>query len=108
MLIAVETSDIVESTKLSAQQYEQVIAILTEQLVSMSQNYSFTFEQFRGDAFQITYKRPECAMLVLLLVRLRMMYAIEKSPIYLTQSLAIGKQTISNKMGPVYILSGRT
>jgi hypothetical protein len=112
MLIAVETGDIVRSTKLTSEDFSKAIATLSEELEYHKRSIGAKYEMFRGDAFQVYYPSPKAAMKACLLTKLRLMHCISGKPIALTQALAFGVQSsvderFSKSMGEVFIASGR-
>jgi len=111
MFVAVETSDIVASTELSESLRKEVIAAIKSRYAQMLTNTSSQFDFFRGDAYQVLYADPECALKQALLTKLYLLAFLAK-PIQITQSLAVGKtQNITINMGEnmdeVFVRSGR-
>lgn len=128
MFIAVETSDLVHSTEMSQALYAQAIACLEQELASHHETMHTQYEIFRGDAFQVFYPEPSQALRLSLMIKLKLMHAIEGHPIEITQAIAYGSQdisepnvsqdnspnksmhlsqSISKNMGSVFIASGR-
>ncbi len=112
MFIAVETGDLVHSTDMSQAKYTQAIMLLKAELNKQSETLQTSFEIFRGDAFQVLYKHPTDAMRASLMTKLWLLFAIDGSPIEITQAIAFGHQDISSQrisenMGNVFIASGR-
>lgn len=112
MFIAIESSDFVNSTKMSEQTYSLAIACLKSELLAHSKRYNTSFEIFRGDAFQVLYNEAEHAFKAAILTKLKLLYAIENTPIHVSQALIFGEQkvcdsSISENMGEVAIQSGR-
>jgi hypothetical protein len=112
MLIAVETGDIVRSTKLTSEDFSRAISTLNAELEFHTSTVGAKYEMFRGDAFQVYYPSPVVAMKSCLLTKLRLMHCIPGKQIALTQALAIGYQSnvderFTKSMGEVFIASGR-
>ncbi|MFC4699451.1 hypothetical protein ACFO4O_04680 [Glaciecola siphonariae] len=112
MFIAVETSDLVHSTKMSEQTYKQAMDALRTELQRHNDAFNARFDIFRGDAFQVAYSNPIYAFKASLLTRLRLMHCVSKHPIKLTQALVFGHQdkiepAFSQSMGEVFVQSGR-
>lgn len=112
MFMAVETSDLVHSTKMSPSIYSGVIDALKYQLTNAQATCGARFDIFRGDAFQVVYTAPKFAVRAGLLTRLKLLHCIEGSPIGVTQAIAFGHQIkiddeLSQSMGEVFIASGR-
>jgi predicted DNA-binding protein YlxM (UPF0122 family) len=112
MFIAVETSDLVHSTKMSEATYKQAIDLLKEQLADNQSKFEARFDIFRGDAFQVVYLAPKFALRAILLTRLKLFYSNKGEPIEITQALSYGEQAkvnddFSEAMGEVFVNSGR-
>ena len=107
MILAVETADIVHSTKLSEKVFEQLSFVLNDELESHQHKFACTYQRFRGDAHQVVYKTPTFAIRSAILTRLRLMFDVYEKSILLTQSLVVGKQDSNNTMGSVFVKSGR-
>nr|WP_136249469.1 hypothetical protein [Ningiella ruwaisensis] len=113
MFIAVETSDLVDSTKMPSTFFERVNALIKEELAQLNEHTDNQFSVFRGDAYQVLYASPSLAFRHALLLKLKLLFAFEDTPVHLTQALAFGfqetpKQAISENMGEVFVCSGRT
>ena len=112
MFIAVETSDLVHSTKMSEENYSQAIGILKKQLAHNQTRFNARFDIFRGDAFQVVYQAPEHALRAALMTRFKLMYSLSQGAVEVTQALSFGVQekvddAFSEAMGEVFINSGR-
>jgi predicted DNA-binding protein YlxM (UPF0122 family) len=112
MLIAVETGDIVRSTRLSSADFTEAISVLNAELADHQHSAGAHYEMFRGDAFQVYYPNPQSAIKACLLSKLRLMHCLPGKPIALTQAIAFGHQDsvdelFSKSMGQVFIASGR-
>lgn len=112
MFIAVETSDLVHSTKMSEQNYSQAIGILKKQLAHNQTRFNARFDIFRGDAFQVVYPFPQHALRAALMTRFKLMYSLSQGAVEVTQALSFGVQekvddAFSEAMGEVFISSGR-
>ncbi|MBF7072812.1 sigma-70 family RNA polymerase sigma factor [Glaciecola sp. MH2013] len=110
--VAVLTSDIVHSTHLSPDEYKAVIASLTVILTRVAKENDAVFEIFRGDGFQMYFKRIDVAIKCTLVVRLYMQAGIECKSVLLTQSLAIDMfDDLTDKpgtsSGKAFLISGR-
>jgi len=115
-LLAVETSDIVGSTKLTHVQLSSAIALLKNTHAELLSNAGGSVEYFRGDAFQVIYKAARTALKLALLLHLQLRFQLE-TPIFITQSIYVGEsnythnasstQDISLKMDTPFIESGR-
>lgn len=110
-LIAVETSDIVGSTKLSTKQLAEAIGALKRCIAERQMDKGLVVEFYRGDAFQIMYPDASSSFKDLLLVKLYMLSQLD-FPVKITQSLALGNVTIPvstlhDRMDEVFINSGR-
>ncbi|MFC3121692.1 hypothetical protein [Agaribacter flavus] len=107
MIIAVETADLVNSTQLTHEDFMIVSNAIDNELTDNKDRYTLVFERFRGDAHQVTYFQAEYAVRISLLVRLATYIALPAHHTLLTQSLLVGSQAKEDKMGAVYIASGR-
>jgi DNA-binding CsgD family transcriptional regulator len=110
-LIAVETSDVVGSTSMPADNLKLAMVTLKKYLNSVQQEQDTVVEFFRGDAFQIMYPNALYSLRNLLLVKLHMYHSLD-FPVYITQSLALGYVdkpviTLNDRMDEVFINSGR-
>lgn len=111
MLVAVETSDLVGSTKLTAKQNTTILSGLKGVFHDISNRKHGRAEFYRGDGFQVMYTSPELAAKYLLLTKLYLRSQIPFS-VAVTQSLAVGELEklsgpLSEKMAQVFINSGR-
>lgn len=111
-MVAVLTTDIVHSTKLSANEYAKVMSALEELLALQAERFECKFEIFRGDSFQILYPNYAVAMQSALAIRLNLQAGMNCPAVKLTQSLAVDKvEKLSNKLGSslgeAFIVSGR-
>jgi predicted DNA-binding protein YlxM (UPF0122 family) len=111
MLVAIETSDLVGSTKLSEDQNAAILSGLKYLFSALNNNQHGRAEFYRGDGFQVMYTSPQLAIKYLLLTKL---YLRSQLPfvVELTQSLAVGELEqsqgpLSEKMAEVFIQSGR-
>lgn len=107
MIIAVETADVVNSTKLNNTLFEKADSVLNDELQSHVKAFNTSFQRYRGDAFQVLYNKPQVAVTCALMNRLRLQFDVYEKPVLLTQSIAIGEQQPDNKMGDIFIASGR-
>lgn len=110
-LIAVETSDIVGSTKLSAKQLSDAINALRKFVYETQLSTGLVAEFYRGDAFQIMYPNASSSFKNLLLLKLFMLSQLDFS-VKISQSLAIGDisipiSSLHDRMDEVFIVSGR-
>ena len=110
-LIAVETSDIVGSTKLSTKQLGQTIVALKTCIAELKINNGLLAEFYRGDAFQLMHPNAVLSLRNLLLVKLYMLSQLDFT-VKITQSLAIGYVSVPvlslhDRMDEVFVNSGR-
>jgi predicted DNA-binding protein YlxM (UPF0122 family) len=112
-MIAVLTGDLVNSTKMSQEQYTKVLNNLKGLLKQTAAKYNANGEIYRGDEFQIHYPDPAQAIKSTLLIKLALyLSSVTPKPLHCTLSLAFGHfDTFDSKpntsSGPVYISSGR-
>jgi predicted DNA-binding protein YlxM (UPF0122 family) len=111
MWVAVETSDLVASTHLSKLQNNEVLQGLKALFSEFEANDIALTEFYRGDGFQILYKKPHYAARYTLVTKLFLLSQFSYS-VAVTQSLCIGKvdtyaKPLSEKMDKVFIHSGR-
>lgn len=111
-MVAVLTTDIVHSTKLSANEYAKVMTALQQLLELQAERFGCTFEIFRGDSFQVLYPDYAVAMQSALVIRLNLQAGINCSAVKLTQSLAVDKvekqsDRLGSSLGEAFIVSGR-
>lgn len=109
--VAVETSDIVGSTKLESSLLKNVMHALNSQLEQFKSDYNVHFEFYRGDGFQILYPDIQNAFRLSLSLKLSMLFRCPKK-IHITQSLAFDAAqlpitSLHNRMDRVFITSGR-
>ncbi len=114
--IAVETSDIVGSTKLKEEQLKLVMQNLQNRLSNKSAGTSTFVEFYRGDAYQLTHKNAKHSLRYAFLTKLFLLSQFDQ-PIKINQSLALGSIDIDDdlfitgklhsRMDPVFIESGR-
>lgn len=110
-LIAVETSDIVGSTKLSTKQLGLTIVALKTCIAELKINNGLLAEFYRGDAFQIMHPNAVLSLRNLLLIKLYMLSQLDFT-VKITQSLAIGYVSVPvlslhDRMDEVFVNSGR-
>lgn len=110
-LIAVETSDIVGSTKMSIGQLSQTIESLKDVFNGDILSEEVIIEFYRGDAFQVMYPSANDSFRNLLLVKLFLLSQLDFT-VKITQSLALGYVTtpvarLHDRMDQVFINSGR-
>lgn len=110
-LIAVETSDIVNSTSMSQEQLSQCMSALKQCLASIHKEHNIVYEFYRGDAFQIMYPNALLSLRHLLLLKLYMRSHLPFS-VDITQSLAVGiidrtVTSLHDRMDSVFVNSGR-
>lgn len=110
-IIAVETSDIVGSTKLSSKHLASAIGALKAFVTDAQHASGLVAEFYRGDAFQIMYPDAISSFRNLLLLKLYMLSQLDYA-VKITQSLAIGSvefpvSSLNDRMDGVFISSGR-
>lgn len=110
-LIAVETSDIVGSTKLSTNQLTFAIKALRSYIAEQQLSKGLIAEFYRGDAYQIMYPNAAHSLKDMLLLKLYMLSQLDFS-VKITQSLAIGYvpvpvSSLHDRMDEVFVKSGR-
>ena len=110
-LIAVETSDIVGSTKLSTKHLASAISALKGFVNETQISNGIVAEFYRGDAFQIMYPNAISSFKTALLLKLYMLSHLDFA-VKITQSLAIGSvefpvSSLNDRMDEVFISSGR-
>jgi hypothetical protein len=110
-LIAVETSDIVGSTKLSTNQLSLAIKTLRSYIEERQLTKGLIAEFYRGDAYQIMYPNATHSLKNLLLLKLYMLSQLDFT-VKITQSLAIGYvpvpvSSLHDRMDEVFVKSGR-
>lgn len=110
-VIAVETSDLVGSTKLQADHLASVMKVLTQHLSRMQKTHKTIYEFYRGDGFQIMYPNIKDALRLSLSTKLFLMFEPSKT-VHVTQSLACSEAklpitTLNNRMDEAFVLSGR-
>ncbi|MGB5855463.1 MAG: hypothetical protein WBH20_09440 [Oceanisphaera sp.] len=110
--IAVLSGDIIRSTELSHEMYEDLLYTLHNQLTFIcSRHPNNKFEITRGDSFQVLLQDPENAATYVLLIRTSLK---ARNKIYDCRiSFAIGndvsiRHTVSRSTGDAFTLSGRT
>lgn len=107
MIIGVETTDIVHSTKLDKASFSLISDSIDDELNDNREVFNYNFQRFRGDAYQVCYSAPEHTVRASLLTRLAVFTTLPDKSVLLTQSIIIGKQDVSDTMGEVFIASGR-
>ena len=105
---AVITGDIVGSQKVEKAKYEQLLTQLNEILTTLAENYSLRFDIFRGDEFQIVLSRPEQALRVAAIIRLKLL----AEQVDVRQSIAVGaidtlRDNVKSSTGYAFVRSGR-
>ena len=111
ILIAVETSDLVGSTAMSASQLTNAMSTLKSCLADIQKEQASIVEFYRGDAFQVMYPNAIFSLRKVLLVKLYMLCQLD-FPVKITQSLALGSvekpiNSLHDQMDEVFIQSGR-
>ncbi|MDT0627137.1 hypothetical protein [Alteromonas sp. W364] len=111
-IVAVLTTDIVHSTKLSTLEYNSIITTLKTYLDREIDGKDASYEIYRGDSFQIYFQDVQQAMRASMALRFYFRSGIDCPSIELTQSLALGEyEQLSDKpgtsVGQAFILSGR-
>lgn len=111
MWVAVETSDLVGSTKMSEALRLEALKGVKACLAHLLAEQLGQYEVFRGDAYQVLYLQPALALKHALLTKLYL-YSSLPERVEVTQSLAIGDTsktllTLGENMEPVFIASGR-
>lgn len=111
MLVAVETSDLVGSTKLSDELRSKALSGIKQSLTYLHEQNAGQFEVFRGDAYQVMCTKPELAIKQALLIKLFLLSQLPQT-VQVTQSIAIGEVaepigTLGENMSPVFVHSGR-
>ncbi|MFW8589718.1 hypothetical protein ACOI22_02835 [Glaciecola sp. 2405UD65-10] len=112
MLIAVETSDIVASTKLSKALRSEAVASIKDCYSKALVNQYDQFDFFRGDAYQVLYSQAQNSLKQSLLTKLFLMSMLPQE-ISVTQSIALGhtsniETNLGENMDDVFVISGRT
>jgi len=110
-LIAVETSDLVGSTSIPADQLALTMASLKKCLGNIQTEQDSLIEFYRGDAFQIMYPNAVSSLRSSLLLKLFMLSTLNV-PVNITQSLALGfistpVTSLHDRMDDVFVQSGR-
>jgi hypothetical protein len=111
-IVAVLTTDIVHSTKLSTLEYNSIITTLKTYLDREIEGKDASYEIYRGDSFQIYFQDVQQAMRASMALRLYFRSGIDCPSIELTQALALGEyeqlsDTPGTSVGQAFILSGR-
>ncbi|MEG3768187.1 hypothetical protein [Alteromonas sp. 14N.309.X.WAT.G.H12] len=111
-MLAVLTGDLVNSTKLSAEDYKYTISAFSDYLSTISGKTPCDFALYRGDGYQIVFTDPQYAVAHLLQIKLFLNSQLNDLQVDCTQSLAYGDGTyVKNKpgisSGDVFIRSGR-
>ena len=111
MLVTVETSDLVNSTKLSNQENKQVLSSLKELFAEFELMHKSRSEFFRGDGFQILSIDPLLSLKNALRVKLFLVSQFSFQ-VKVTQSLCVGLYQdaggpLSEQNDDVFVLSGR-
>lgn len=112
MLIAVETSDIVASTKLPKHLRLEAVASIKNCYSNALLNKFDQFDFFRGDAYQVLYSQAQNSLKQALLTKLFLMSMLSQQ-INITQSIALGTTSnlevnLGENMDEVFVISGRT
>ena len=110
--VAVLTTDIVHSTKLTTQDYKLVIKTLKTYLDKAVKASNASYEIYRGDSFQICFQNIQQAMRASIALRLYFRSGIDCPSIDLTQSLALGEfeqlsDSPGTSVGEAFVMSGR-
>ena len=111
-IVAVLTTDIVHSTKLSTKDYNLVIQALKTYLDRELKPQNASYEIYRGDSFQIYFRDVKHAMRASLALRLYFRTGIDCLGVNLTQSFALGQyeqlsDSPGTSVGEAFVLSGR-
>ncbi|MBU2976908.1 hypothetical protein [Alteromonas sp. C1M14] len=111
-MLAVITGDLVNSTKLSTEQYQYTISTLTGYLETIGTTTLCDFALYRGDGYQIVFTDPTYAAAHLLQLKLFLNSQLDGLQVDCTQSLAYGEGTHTKgnpgiSSGDVFIRSGR-
>ena len=112
-MIAVLTGDIVKSTKLSGEEYQNTIQYLQNLLQDVQTRFDAVGQIYRGDAFQIQFYNPAQALECALMLKLSLQGSqLSNKPIHCTLSLAYGSYSKldaepNTSSGPVFVNSGR-
>lgn len=112
-LVAVETSDLVKSTKLSHTALKEALDCIKQHHDEYLTRYDLEgiSEYFRGDAYQVLYTKLDKAFMTLLLTKLALSFMLP-ARIGITQCLAIDYvdsklESLSDNMQKPFVLSGR-
>ena len=106
-LAAVLTGDIIKSQKITAADYDSVIASLKQQVNSLQSYCNLAFTLYRGDEFQLYLSNPGYAGLAAVLIRLNLLSLNQDARI----SIGIGdidalRDPVSTSTGSAFTLSG--
>lgn len=113
-VVAVETSDLVNSTKMEHEQLKSTLNLIKSTHHDLLGESRFA-EYYRGDAFQILYVEADQALKRALLLKLKLAFGLS-TPVQITQSIYLGDvsnisqfedKSISINMEAPFIESGR-
>ena len=112
-MIAVITGDLVDSTQLSAADYQCTVKALKGYLATLVESYDVVYSVYRGDGFQLA--SPHAAQLATLLLRIKLWLASGKQapPVDCALAGVCGSGEIygddpGENTGPALISSGRS
>lgn len=106
---AVLTGDIVKSSAIAAEDYDQLFYTLQQTLQKLTLHQQGKFDIYRGDAFQAIFAKPAAAIRAALVLRLALRTA---TPAFdARQCIGIGSITVlrpdvRSSMGEAFVLSG--
>lgn len=111
-MLAVLTGDLVDSTRLTTEHYEQTISGLRELFKQISSQTGCEYELYRGDGFQLVFAEPRKAIAQLFTIRLYLNSQLNSIAVNCTLSLAYGEGALNGSgpgtsTGEVFIQSGR-
>lgn len=109
-LIAVLTGDVVGSQLIDSSDYDKMLTILEERLVSLSASAEIQYDIYRGDAYQVVFTDPARAVYGAVIIRLALRTA---SPSFeVRQSIGMGgasnlREQVKRSTGDAFVLSGK-
>lgn len=108
---AVITGDIVDSQQLPSTQFQDVIEALNTYLTRLQTDYSFAYDIFRGDSYQLVI--PGAGNAADIATRLLLFLKCRERPVSVRQCIGLGKPaqnrpaSVKTAMGEAFTLSGR-
>ncbi|MFT5677432.1 MAG: hypothetical protein ACI808_003384 [Paraglaciecola sp.] len=112
-MIAVLTGDIVDSTKMSPQDYNSAVNLLQSSIEYCQEHFAARGEIYRGDGIQLVFSEAQYAMKAAILIKTLLLSSLPAGQkIEITMALGLGDQSVSGatpgvSQGSAFTFSGR-